>query len=100
MAIGVEFDRIALRQYCIENRIHRLMFFGSVLRDDFTPKSDVDVIVEFEPGASVGMLKFARIERELSDIIGRKIDLNTKGFLSPYFKDEVLKEAQTQYVAA
>jgi predicted nucleotidyltransferase len=77
----------------------RPALFGSVLRDDFTPESDVDVLVEFEPGFVPG-LRFFSMEEELSTILGRKVDLNTPGFLSRYFRDRVLAEAETQYVAA
>jgi predicted nucleotidyltransferase len=69
------------------------------LRDDFTPTSDVDVLVEFEPGHVPG-LAFFSMEAELSTILGRKVDLNTPGFLSRYFRDQVLAEAETQHVAA
>jgi len=74
--------------------------FGSALRDDFKPDSDVDVLVEFEPGTRVGMIRLAGIELELSAILGRKVDMNTPGFISKYFRDEVLAEAEDQYVAA
>jgi predicted nucleotidyltransferase len=70
--------------------------FGSVLRDDFRPDSDVNVLVEFEPGCIPG-LRFFTLERELSEILGRKVDLNTPKFLSPYFRDEVMAEAEVQY---
>ena len=73
--------------------ISKLSFFGSVLRDDFAPGSDVDVLVEFEQGTQVGLITLAAMEIELSDTLGRKVDLNTGGFLSPYFRDEVLLEA-------
>jgi predicted nucleotidyltransferase len=79
--------------------VRRLALFGSVLRDDFHPESDVDVLVEFEPGHVPGLAFFA-MQDELSAILGRKVDLNTPGFLSRYFRDEVLAEAETQYVAA
>ena len=82
--------------FCRRNRIRRLAFFGSVLRDDFRPDSDVDVLVEFEPGARVG-LRFFRMEQELSAILGRKVDLNTPGFLSRHFRDEILSEAEVLY---
>jgi predicted nucleotidyltransferase len=84
--------------FCRRNHIKRLAFFGSVLRDDFRPDSDLDVIVEFEPGHVPGLRYFA-MERELSEIIGRKVDLNTPGSLSKYFRDRVLAEAEPQYVA-
>ena len=69
-----------------------------MLREDFTPESDVDVLVEFEPGIKVG-LKFFAMEEELSKVLGRKVDLNTPGFLSKYFRDQVLEKAEDQYVA-
>ncbi len=89
-----------LAEFCRRNHIQRLSLFGSVLRDDFTPQSDVDVLVEFEPGTPVGLLTLARIENELGDLLGRKVDLNTADLLSRYFRDEVLEEAESQYVAA
>jgi hypothetical protein len=95
--IAIPKDRIA--EFCRRNRIRRLALFGSVLRDDFGPASDVDVLVEFEPGTRVG-LRFFALERELGEILGRKVDLNTAGFLSDYFRDAVLAEAQVQYDAA
>ena len=90
----------ALAKFCRRNHIQRLSLFGSVLRDDFTPDSDVDVLVEFEPGTPAGLLTLARIEEELSELLGRKVDLNTAGLLSKYFRDEVLREAEVEYVAA
>ena len=90
----IEIDRDALAAFCRRHRIRKLAFFGSVLRDDFGPASDVDVLVEFEPGARVGLIRLARMENELSDLLGRKVDLNTPGCLSPYFRDEVLREAE------
>ena len=71
-----------------------------MLRDDFGPDSDVDVLVEFEPAARVGLLRLAGMEIELGAILGRKVDLNTPGFLSDYFRDQVLAEAEVQYDAA
>lgn len=71
-----------------------------MLRDDFTPDSDVDVLVEFEPGLCVGLITFAGMANELSDIMGRRVDPTTPGGLSPCFRDEVLAEAETLYVAA
>lgn len=77
-----------------------MSLFGSVIRDDFTPESDVDVLVVFQPGVRIGFFGFHAIEEELSEIVGRKIDLNTANSLSRYFCDEVLQEARTLYVAA
>lgn len=79
--------------------MRRLALFGSALRQDFTPESDLDVLVEFEPGETPG-LAFFTLERELSELFGRKADLNTAGILSPYFVNEVLAEAEDLYVAA
>lgn len=88
-----------IAEFCRRHRIRRLALFGSALRDDFTPESDIDVLVEFEPGARVG-LSFFSMQDELAEILGRKVDLNTPGFLSKYFRDQVLAEARDVYVAA
>jgi predicted nucleotidyltransferase len=95
--LAVSSDKI--RDFCRRNHIRKLSFFGSVLRDDFGPDSDVDVLVEFESGHVPG-LRFFTIERELSELLGRKVDLNTAHSLSKYFKDRVLTEAEPQYVSA
>ena len=86
-----------LRRFCEKHQIARLALFGSVLRDDFSPASDVDVLVEFDPAARVGLIRFATIEQALSDLFGRSVDLNTVEFLSKYFRDEVLSEAEYLY---
>jgi predicted nucleotidyltransferase len=78
------------------HHVARLSLFGSVLRDDFTPESDVDILVEFEAGRAPG-LKFFAMGNELSRIVGRRVDLNTPEFLSRYFRDEVLAEARPLY---
>ena len=95
--INVPNDSIA--DFCRRNHIRRLALFGSVLRGDFTPKSDVDVLVEFEIGHTPGLSFFA-MQRELSAIIARNVDLNTPEDLSPYFRKQVLEEAEVLYVAA
>ena len=95
--IDIPKERIA--DFCRRNRIRRLALFGSVLRDDFGPDSDVDVLVEFEPGTRVG-LRFFAMERELSEMLGRRVDLNTRGFLSEEILKDALAEAEVQYVAA
>ena len=76
-----------------------MALFGSVLRDDFTSESDVDVLVEFEPGPTPGLAFFSDLPDELSEIFGRQVDLNTPECLSPYFKQKVLDEAEFVYVA-
>ncbi len=99
MRSRIHIDPDALAAFCRRHHVRKLAFFGSVLRDDFTPSSDVDVLVEFEAGHVPG-LAFFSMEAELSALFGRKVDLNTPGFLSRYFRDRVLAEAETQYVAA
>jgi predicted nucleotidyltransferase len=88
-----------LEAFCKKYHIKKLAFFGSVLREDFGPKSDIDVLVEFERGKTPG-LAFFNMQAELSEILGRKVDLNTPGFLSKYFREQVLREAQVQDVKA
>lgn len=97
--LGAISPSIDLADYCRRNNIRRLALFGSALRDDFRPDSDLDILIEFEPGTRVG-LRFFAIERELSNLFGRKVDLNTPNFLSPYFRDEVLDEAENLYVSS
>jgi uncharacterized protein len=77
-----------------QNRIRRLSLFGSVLRADFRPESDVDVLVEFEPNAHVGLIALAGMEIELTRILGRKAEIHTPRGLHPLFRDEVLAEAE------
>lgn len=98
MSLPIEIPSEKLTEFCQRHHIHRLSLFGSVLRDDFRPDSDVDFLVEFEPGKTPGFFKMARMERELSEMIeGRKIDLRTPYELSPYFRDRVMAEAVLQY---
>jgi predicted nucleotidyltransferase len=90
-----------LTAFCRRHHIRKLAFFGSVLREDFGPASDVDVLVEFEPGHVPGLIRLSGMELELGELLGgRRADLNTAKTLSPYFRDEVLEEARTQYIAA
>lgn len=96
---GIEIPQDRLAAFCRANGIRKLAIFGSILRDDFRPDSDVDVLVEFLPSVRVG-LAFIRMQDELSAILGRKVDLHTPSCLSKYFRDEVLQEAKVQYVAA
>ena len=77
----------------------RLSLFGSVLREDFRPDSDVDMLVEFEPGAVVTLLDMARMEIELAEMIGRAVDMRTPAELSRYFRDDVVASAEVQYAA-
>lgn len=97
LRIPVDQKRIA--EFCRRHHIRKLSFFGSVLRDDFGPDSDVDVLVEFEPGRVPGLAFFA-MEEELSHILGRRVDLNTPQFVSPFFRGRVMEEALAQYEQA
>jgi predicted nucleotidyltransferase len=99
MKPGIHIPRGRLEAFCRRNHIRRLALFGSVLREDFGPDSDVDVLVEFEPGHVPG-LAFFRLERELSDLLDQRVELHTPQFLSPHFRDRVLAEARVQYDAA
>ena len=92
----IDVPREKIAEFCRRRRIRRLALFGSVLRDDFCPESDVDVLVEFEEGVRVGLAFFA-MQRELSEILGRKVDLSTPACLSPYFRKEILAEAEVEY---
>jgi predicted nucleotidyltransferase len=96
---GIQIPHEQIEAYCRSHGIRRLALFGSVLRDDFRPESDIDVLIEFEPGVRIG-LAFIRLQDELSEILGHKVDLNTPGSISRYFRDEVLGEAEDLYVAA
>ena len=99
MASRFSIDQQKIAAFCRRHHVRRLSLFGSVLRPDFGLKSDVDVLVEFEPGHVPG-LAFFGMETELSDLLGRKADLQTPNFLSHHFRKRVLQEAQTQYEAA
>jgi predicted nucleotidyltransferase len=95
---NIALPRDRLDEFCRRNHIARLSLFGSVLREDFRPDSDVDVLVEFEEGHTPGFLGLARMEEELSEILGgRKVDLRTPQDLSRYFREEVLDAAVVQY---
>jgi predicted nucleotidyltransferase len=90
-------DKRKLAAYCRKHKIARLAFFGSVLRKDFRPDSDLDVLVEFEPGTRLGLIGLAKLELELGALLGRKVDLRTPADLSRYFRDEVLSQAEVQF---
>lgn len=92
-------DKNSIAEFCRRNHIKRLSLFGSVLRNDFRPDSDVDVLVEFETGFRVGLIRLSGMEIELSGIIGRKVDMRTPQELSRYFRDDVLSTAEVQYAA-
>lgn len=85
--------------FCRRHRIQRLSLFGSVLRPDFGPQSDVDVLVCFEQGRVPGMFALVAMEQELSDVVGRKVDLRTPEDLSRLFRDDVVAHAEVQYAS-
>ena len=97
--LPIDVPRQRIAEFCRRHHIRTLSLFGSVLREDFAPSSDVDVLVEFEEGCTPG-LAFFRMEMELAELLGRPVDLNTPECLSRHFRDEVLAEAESVYDAA
>jgi predicted nucleotidyltransferase len=97
VAARIRIDQPGIADFCRKNGIRRLALFGSVLRDDFGPDSDVDILVDFEPGVPVGLLKMAALELELSRILARKADLRTAAELSRYLREEVVRTAEVQF---
>lgn len=96
--IQIDIVRGNIAEFCKNHHIRKLSLFGSVLREDFRPESDVDVLVEFEPGHVPGFIRLASMELELSELLGgRKVDINTVQCLSRYFRDEVVGTAEVQY---
>jgi hypothetical protein len=100
MADRLTIPHADIAQFCRVNQIGRLSLFGSVTRQDFRADSDVDVLVEFRPGARVGYFAMARMAQELSAMFGRPVDLRTPAELHSSFREQVLSEAVTEYVAA
>ena len=100
MSVNIEIPKEKIAEFCRRNRIRRLAFFGSVLRDDFRPESDVDLLVEFEPEARVGLITLAGMEIDLGQLLGRKAEMHTVKGLNPYFKNDVLGTAEVQYEQA
>ena len=94
---NIDIPNKKIAEFCRRHHIRRLALFGSALRDDFTPDSDIDILVEFHPEYTPGLIKLAGIEIELSNILGRKVDLRTPQDLSRYFRQEVIESAEVQY---
>lgn len=95
----IEIPQHQIAEFCRRNHIRRLAVFGSVLRSDFNAESDIDILVEFDPQHVPGLFAIARMERELSALWGgRKVDLRTPEDLSRYFRQQVIQEAEVQYV--
>ena len=97
--LPISIDRQELANFCRERGIRKLSLFGSVLRNDFSPGSDVDVLIEFQPGQAPGLAFFGYGD-QLGNLIGHKVDLSTPAFLSKYFRDDVLRQAVTIYEQA
>jgi predicted nucleotidyltransferase len=98
LKINIPQDKIA--EFCRRNHILKLSVFGSALREDFNAASDVDVLVELTPGARIGMIRLAAMEFEMSNLIGRKVDLNTPGFINSNFRQQIISDSEVQYEAA
>ena len=93
----MNFNNSTLKNFCKKNKIKKLSLFGSFLKHNYRQESDVDFLVEFEDDAKYGLLDIARMERELSELLGKKVDLRTPDELSKYFRDNVVKEAEVKY---
>lgn len=99
MSLAISPDKAAIDSFCMRNHIVKLAFFGSVLRNDFRPDSDVDVLVEFAPGHTPTLFEIIGMEEELSGILGRKADVRTPHELSELFRDDVMNSAVIEYAA-
>ncbi len=94
---GIEFSKDFIAAFCMRNHICWLALFGSILGDEYHADSDIDILVRFEPGQRIGLLRMAAIERELAQELGRRVDLRTPSELSRYFRDDVLTNSEVQY---
>lgn len=97
---GIEIDDEVIRAFCKENGIVRFALFGSIIRDDFRPESDIDIIVEFSPDVQIGLFGIAKLERELTEMFGRTSEIHTYNGLHPQYRDEVLDSAEVRYEQA
>lgn len=99
MSMRIKVDENKIAEFCRRHHIQKLSFFGSVLRDDFRTDSDVDVLVEYEPGYRLGMFDLIRMQQEFSKIIGREADFRTPEDLGQYMRSRVIAESEVQYAA-
>ncbi|MEA2239080.1 MAG: uncharacterized protein QOC81_3804 [Thermoanaerobaculia bacterium] len=99
MSAHIQLDPNFVAEFCKRHHVQRLSLFGSVLTDRFRAESDVDVLIEFEPGQTPGLFALARMKFEIEAVVGRTVDLRTPKDLSRYFRDEVLRLAEVQYSA-
>jgi len=95
--INIDIPKDKIAEFCRRNHIRKLAVFGSALGDKFRPESDIDLLVEFYPEHIPGLIRLSGMEIELTEIVGRKVDLRTEEDLSNYFRDEVVKSAEVQY---
>ncbi len=99
-APGIAVGDDVLAEFCRANGVRRLALFGSALHGELQPDSDIDLLVEFEPGRTPGLLRLARLELELEELLGREVDLRTPADLSRHFRDDVVARARVLYDAA
>ena len=98
-ALQIELPMDAIARVCRQYQVRELSVFGSALRPDFRPDSDIDLLVTFKPEAQIGLIAFLRFQRELSEILGRKVDLVSRNGLKPLIRDEILAQAQVLYAS-
>ena len=96
---GIEFPSDEIASFCRRHGVTRLALFGSILREEFGPESDIDVLIEFAPGRTPGFFAFAGMQLELTKLLGRRTDLRTPNDLSTYFRDSVVRGSLVQYAA-
>jgi predicted nucleotidyltransferase len=96
---NIQISQTQIADFCRQHQIRWLALFGSVLRDEFGPDSDIDVLVEFEPQARIGLITYASIQNELSELLQRPVDLVTRDGLKPLIKQDVLDSAEVIYAA-
>jgi uncharacterized protein len=95
--VGIPIPEAKVRDFCRRNQVKSLALFGSVLRADFRPDSDIDILIEFEPDARVGFMALGRMQRELSALLERPVDLVPRDELKPVIRQEVLASTETIY---
>ena len=99
MDLPIEVDRDLIAEFCRKHHLTKFAFFGSLLSDRFGPDSDIDVLFDYDQNYSMTLFRVVRMEREISDLLGRKVDMRTAEDLSRYFRDEVVQNALVQYAA-
>ena len=99
MSLQIDIDAEELAAFCRRAGILQLSFFGSVLREDFGPESDIDVLVGLAPDSGIGLFEFVDLQRELGELLGRDVDLHTPASLSHFFREDVVDSAEVAYAA-